>query len=103
MVDASLPGPGLDPLGRFGAGAEGTAGQLRRGYAVAAAEALVQYLVRGFRFKIRTAEPGERIEPSRSGKRVIFTLPDWDAYTSLLRSHLDSWWQRNRGGSSKTE
>ena|SRR5688572_16603357 len=99
MVNAHFPGEGTDPLGRLGVGAEGTAGQLRRGYAVAAAEALVQYLVRGFRFAIRTAEPGERIEPSREGKRVIFTLPDWDTYTSLLRSRLDAWWQKNRGGS----
>ena len=100
MVDGPLPGQGIGP---FGLGAEGTAGQLRRGYAVAAAEALVEYLVRGFRFAIRTVEPGERIEPARTGKRVIFTLPDWDAYTALLRSHLDAWWRRNRGRSGQTD
>ena len=97
MVDQPPLEHGMLSGGPRASGAEGTTAQLRRGYAVAAAEALVEYIVRGFRFAIRTADSGERVEPSGAGKRVIFTLPDWDVYTSLLRSHLDAWWRTHRG------
>ena len=67
----------VEPPASSGGAAEGTVRQIRRSYALAAAEALVQYLAAGYRFAIRTVEPGERIEPTRTGKRVVFTLPDW--------------------------
>jgi hypothetical protein len=98
MVEPPSRDDELPPEGAPSAGApEGIAQRARRNYALAAAEALVQYLASGFRFGIRTVDAGERVEPAREGKRVIFTLPDWDAYSALLRSHLNSWWLRTRG------
>lgn len=103
MVDPPLPGQGMAPQGDVGGGAEGTVQRMRRGYALAAAEALVEYLMKGFRFAIRTVGPGERIEPDRAANRVVFTLPDWAAYTSLLGARFNAWWQRTRAGSSQTD
>ena len=83
-----------------GGAAEGPAQQMRRNYALAAAEALVQYLAAGYRFAIRTVEPGQRIEPTGAGTRVVFTLPDWGAYVALLGARFNDWWLRTRGRQS---
>ena len=77
--------------------AGGPAQEMRRNYALAAAQALVQYIAAGFRFAIRTVEPGERIAPAGEAKRVVFTLPDWNAYIAFLNTNFNAWWLRTRG------
>lgn len=66
-----------------------TTPRLRRSYALAAIDALREYVRSRARFALRTLAPGERLGAARN-PRIVFTLPDWDTYSAMLRQRFNA-------------